>query len=151
MSSIRPRIASIAALAAVMASCSSTSIGEPITLDADDVATLAERDGVTIPDGFEFAEGRTHSEFSGQAAWSARYTGPADAIDGAAVAAANPSIPPMRTVACDPTPTTTDSSSKACKPSLNTELPPSGLPDSITIELTLEGDGTELVVSSQGH
>ncbi|MBY6540327.1 hypothetical protein HQ325_16760 [Rhodococcus sp. BP-349] len=151
MTSISFRIASIAALAAVMASCHTPSIGEPITLDADEVATLAERDGVTIPDGFEFVEGRTHSEFSGQPAWSARYSGAPDAFDGEAVAEANPSFPPMRTAACDPTPTTSAGNSTWCKPSLITELPPGGVTDTMTIELTHEGDGTKLVVSSQGH
>lgn len=145
-----PRVfTAVIALTGVTAlSCSSPAVGDRIDLDADRAADLAERDGVDIPDGFEFVDGQTHVEFVGKASWSARYTGPAIYADGVAVSAANPSFPALQATDCSVAPTV---SSKTYLPGIVTVLSPSGGPDSVTIQLGRDNDGTQLIVSSLGH
>lgn len=150
MGSPRMLFAVIALTGAAALSCSSPAVGDRVDLDADDASNLAERDGVHIPDGFEFVEGQTHVEFVGNASWSARYIGPGIYADGVAVSAANPSFPPMQATDCTAAPTI---SSEACLPGFVTALAPAGGPDSVTIQLGSDSntDETQLTVSSLGH
>jgi hypothetical protein len=148
MSSSRVLLAVIALTGVAALSCSSPAVGDKIDLDADSASDLAERDGVHIPDGFEFVDGRTHVEFVGKAAWTARYTGPGIYADGVAVSAANPSFPPMQATDCSAAPAI---SSEPCSPGFVTTLPPAGGADSVTIQLGHNRDETQLIVSGVGH
>lgn len=149
MGSPRMLFAVIALTGAAALSCSSPAVGDRVDLDADDASNLAERDGVHIPDGFEFVDGQTHVEFVGKASWSARYIGPGIYADGVAVSAANPTFPPMQATDCTASPPI--SSSEPCSPGFATALAPAGGPDSVTIQLGSDGDETQLIVSSLGH
>lgn len=134
------------------AACNSPAIGERTALDADSAAELAERDGVTIPDGFEFVEGRSHVEFVGQAAWSADFTGPAALGDGKAVAEAKPSFPPLQPLSdCATVPTSVGPATSPCVSGFVSTFPPAGGMDAVTIRLTTRTDAALLSVSSTGH
>ncbi len=107
---------------------------------------------MTIPDGFDFVEGRSHTEFSGQAAWSADFTGPATLGDGKAVAEANPSFPPLNPLSeCETAPTSVTPASSPCVPGFVTTFPPAGGVDAVTIRLVTRADAALLSVSSTGH
>ncbi|BBY98814.1 hypothetical protein [Mycolicibacterium fallax] len=70
-------------------------------MDRQDAATALERRGVTVPDGFEFADATGYLVFTGADSYWVRYGAPADFdATSAAVAAANPDFPPLRPVSC---------------------------------------------------
>lgn len=152
MTSTRILIVAIAVASATVLSCSSPAIGDRIDLDAGEVADRAERDGVIVPDGFDFVEGATYAEFVGKAGWSARYTGPAALADGKAISEANPSFPPLQTIDCSAAQSPRPGlGSETCQPGLITQFPPAGGPDSTTLQVVGDTDGTQLTVSNQGH
>lgn len=107
---------------------------------------------MTIPDGFDFVGGRSHTEFVGKASWSADFTGPASLGDGKAVADANPSFPPLQALTeCDTAPTSVTTAATPCVSGLVTTFPPAGGLDTVTIRLTTRADDALLSVSSTGH
>lgn len=141
------------AILVLLASCASSEIGKPRSMDSDEVTHNLQRITFTIPDGFAFAQGATHSEFSGQPAWSARFDAPNELGNGLTLSAANPSYPPLRPITCQSVPPGSWTSVNfTCESEmLSTSAEPKNTTDPVTVLLTRDGQRSSLYIYCQGH
>ncbi|TFI44622.1 hypothetical protein E4P29_07655 [Rhodococcus sp. 1R11] len=141
------------AILVLLASCASSEIGKPRSMDSDEVTHNLQRITFTIPDGFAFEQGATHSEFSGQPAWSARFDAPNELGNGLTPSAANPSYPPLRPFTCQSVPPGSWTSVNfTCESEmLSTSAEPKSTTDPVTVLLTRDGQRSSLYIYCQGH
>lgn len=141
------------ALSITMASCGSFDPGDRKAIDEEALTHVLQDVGFTVPDGFEFGQAYTYSEFVGEPARSARFDAPAGYGDGRAVSSANPSYPPMRPITCTGVPAGDwGSLGFTCVPPiLMTRYPQSGGLDSVTVLLTQDERSSHLFLRSTGH
>ncbi|MBY4383361.1 MULTISPECIES: hypothetical protein [Nocardiaceae] len=140
------------AIIVLLPSCASE-IGKPRSMDSDEVTHNLQRITFTIPDGFAFAQGATHSEFSGQPAWSARFDAPNELGDGLTLSAANPSYPPLQPFACQTVPPGSWAGVNfTCESEmLTTSAEPKSTTDPVTVLLTRDGQRSSLYIYCPGH
>ncbi len=135
------------------ASCGSFEPGKPLAMDGDDVSYELEKVAFTIPDGFEFIQGVKYAEFVGQPAWAARFDGPNELGDGRAVAAANPSYPPLQPADCGTASKDSWTSlGSKCEPEmLFTSRLAGGSSDAFSVMLTTGAQESSLFIYCEGH
>ncbi|WP_032406154.1 hypothetical protein [Rhodococcoides fascians] len=152
MTNSRKALCASAILVLLTASCASE-IGKPRSMDSDEVTHNLQRIAFTVPDGFEFAQGATHSEFSGQPAWSARFDAPDELGDGLTLSAANPSYPPLQPFACQTVPPGSWARVNfTCESEmLTTSVGAKSTTDPVTVLLTKDGQRSSLYIYCQGH
>lgn len=135
------------------ASCGSFDPGERRAIDEEGITQVLHDVGFTVPDGFEFGQAYTYSEFVGEPARSARFDASLKYGDGRAVSSANPSYPPMHLIACEAVPPGDWASlGFICAPEiLMTRYPQAGGTDSVTVLVTSDERSSHLFMRSVGH